>query len=83
MTGGNGQQPQPPEIPPGPVPMRVNVEGQVGPKGRRVVLSFITAQGEQFFFMDSEPAMHVGRAIIAAASGLVLPDGPLPPQPGG
>jgi hypothetical protein len=80
MPEPNGQaaQEQPPEIEPGPIDMRVQVGRVMRPAGRYVMLRVDTAQGTTELYFVPVVAQALGRSLIEAASGIVLPGGPLP-----
>lgn len=82
MPGPNGEAAQqPPEIEPGPVDMRVQIGNVSRAAGRYVMFRVDTAQGTTELYFVPVVAQALGRSLIEAASGLVLPGGPLPPHP--
>jgi hypothetical protein len=72
MMHANGAEPPP--IPREPVNMRVQIGTISFPGGRYVMLRFATAQGESEFYLRPIEADALGKAMIEAGSGLVLPD---------
>ena len=76
MAGPNGQAGQPQEMPQverAPVRMRVDVEGGVVGDGTWVRMRFITAQGENEFWMAAPAAQAFARVVMQSAGGIIVP----------
>jgi len=55
----------------GPMTMSVQIERKPG--GDWIVLRFATAQGENEFWFTTEAAQGFARAVMQAATGIMLP----------